>query len=87
MSQQRYQHRSPQQWQTLIEQQATSGLNQAAFCTREGIAKSSFQLWKRRLRSAGVAAPVSSRDSDTKAALFAPVMATEAQVADHDAHG
>lgn len=41
---------TPGQWQHLIEQQATSGLSQEAFCASQGLAKGTFQYWKRRLR-------------------------------------
>lgn len=87
MSSRRYPRYPADQWQAWIEEQGRSGLSQHVFCDQKGLSKSSFQLWKRRLRSAGVAAPVSSRHSDTEAALFAPVMAPEAQDADHDARG
>lgn len=39
----------PQYWQGQIQAQRTSGLTQAAFCAREGLAYSTFTRWKRRL--------------------------------------
>lgn len=51
MSHRRRQKRSPEQWQQLLEAQAASGLSQAAFCSEHGLSKSSFQLWKRRMRA------------------------------------
>lgn len=41
--------RSAKQWQELIEEQARSGLSQAAFCKQEQLALSTFANWKRRL--------------------------------------
>jgi hypothetical protein len=64
----------------LDDEQARSGLSQRVFCEQKELSKSSFQLWKRRLRSAGVAAPISSRPSDTEAALFAPVIVARQSV-------
>jgi transposase len=87
MSTRRHPRYPADQWQAWIEEQARSGLSQRVFCEQKGLSKSSFQLWKRRLRSAGVAAPPSSRHSDAESALFAPVMAPETEDADHDVHG
>lgn len=39
------------QWQRLVGGQATSGLSQQDYCTRHGIAYSSFCRWKRELSS------------------------------------
>lgn len=45
----------------LIERWRLSGLTRAAFCRREGVAMSSFDLWRRRLGEAsGVAAVAAS---------------------------
>lgn len=41
--------RSAEDWQSIFEQHHTSGLSQAAFCEREGIALSTFARWKQRL--------------------------------------
>jgi len=48
MPQQRY---STEQWQTFIDQQAASGQTMVAFCAEHGLARSTFQRWKRRLRA------------------------------------
>ncbi len=45
--------RSRAEWQRIIEAFAASGLTQAAFCRREGLALSTFQYWKRRLAAGG----------------------------------
>ncbi|MBO9471629.1 IS66 family insertion sequence element accessory protein TnpB [Endozoicomonas sp. G2_2] len=60
------QKHTPEQWQQLIDAQAASGQSQVAFCAERGLSKSSFQHWKRRLRTSQ--APVS-----TPSALFAPL--------------
>jgi gas vesicle protein len=48
----RYVRHSADQWQELIEEQARSGLTQAAFCTARALSVTSFQHWKRRLKAA-----------------------------------
>lgn len=42
-------------WQGLMEQQAASGVSRKAFCEREGISRSSFESWRRRLASRAAA--------------------------------
>jgi hypothetical protein len=42
-------------WQGLMEQQAASGLSRKAFCERQGIVRSSFESWRRRLASRSAA--------------------------------
>lgn len=50
-------------WRGVVQRQATSGLNVAAFCRQESISAPSFYLWRRKLaqrdataeRSAGAA--------------------------------
>lgn len=41
--------RTPEQWQQLIDQQATSGLTQKAFCHQHDIRPATFGYWKRKL--------------------------------------
>lgn len=41
--------RFAEDWRLIFEQHHTSGLSQAAFCKREGIALSTFARWKQRL--------------------------------------
>lgn len=41
--------RSADDWREIFERQRSSGLKQAAFCQREGIALSTFARWKQRL--------------------------------------
>ena len=41
--------RTPEQWQTLIEQQLDSGLSAARFCNQHDIGYASFCSWRKRL--------------------------------------
>jgi len=42
-------HRTPEQWQQIFEQQASSGLPVAAFCKQQKLIPSSFYAWRKRL--------------------------------------
>ncbi len=42
-------HRTPEQWQVLVDQQRRSGLSAAQFCKRENIGYASFCNWRKRL--------------------------------------
>lgn len=48
---QRYTRRTPEQWQSILNEQANSGLSQAAFCQRNAIAFATFQTWRKKLNS------------------------------------
>ena len=50
-SKRRYVRRSHDQWRELIEEQARSGLTQAAFCASRSLSVTSFQQWKRRFKA------------------------------------
>lgn len=77
-----------EQWQTWIEEQASSGLSQHVFCQQKGLSKSSFQLWKRRLGLTGFSAPASSPAANDVSSLFAPVIAPDSDEApENDARG
>ncbi|MBP8163788.1 MAG: IS66 family insertion sequence element accessory protein TnpB [Propionivibrio sp.] len=41
-----HQRRSAEEWHEIFERRAASGLPIAAFCQREGIAKSSYTRWR-----------------------------------------
>jgi putative transposase len=45
----RRKRRSREEWQQLIDAQASSELTPAAFCQANGLSLASFQNWKRRL--------------------------------------
>ncbi len=47
-------------WRDRIRRQEASGLTIDQFCTREGVARSKFHAWKRRLRLADSAGPGST---------------------------
>ncbi|WP_300499690.1 IS66 family insertion sequence element accessory protein TnpB [Marinobacter sp.] len=42
-------HRTPEQWQALVDQQRTSGLSAPQFCKQENIGYASFCNWRKRL--------------------------------------
>jgi hypothetical protein len=43
------QHRTPEQWQALVDQQRDSGLSAPRFCKQENIGYASFCNWRKRL--------------------------------------
>ena len=43
--------RSAEQWQEILQRFEHSGQTQAAFCAAEGLALSTFTLWRRKLDS------------------------------------
>jgi transposase-like protein len=45
----RQRRRSASEWQALIQSHQRSGLNQAAFCRREGISEMSLSNWRKKL--------------------------------------
>ena len=42
-------HRTPEQWQALVDQQLASGLSAPQFCKQENIGYASFCNWRKRL--------------------------------------
>ena len=42
-------HRTPEQWQALVDQQRASGLSAPQFCKQENIGYASFCNWRKRL--------------------------------------
>ena len=42
-------HRTPGQWQALVNQQRDSGLSASKFCKQENIGYASFCNWRKRL--------------------------------------
>ena len=42
-------HRTPEQWQVLVDQQRDSGLSAMQFCKQENIGYASFCNWRKRL--------------------------------------
>jgi transposase-like protein len=45
--------RSAAEWREILERYEGSGLSQAAFCQEAGVAPSTFQVWRRKLRRRG----------------------------------
>ncbi len=50
-----YKRRTPEQWQTLVEQCHQSGLSGAKFCREHNIAYASFSKWRHKLSAHPVA--------------------------------
>jgi hypothetical protein len=46
-----HQRRSVEEWRSILEAQERSGHSRLAFCRREGIPPTTFDKWKRRIRS------------------------------------
>jgi hypothetical protein len=42
-------HRTPEQWQQIVKQHASSGLQIAVFCKQQKLNPSSFYAWRKRL--------------------------------------
>lgn len=42
-------HRTPEQWQALINQHRNSGLSIEQFCQQQKLARSCFYTWRKRL--------------------------------------
>jgi len=42
-------HRTPEQWQALVDQQRDSGLSAPQFCKQEKVGYASFCNWRKRL--------------------------------------
>ena len=42
--------RSPEEWKEIIDRQRGSGLSRLRFCRREGIARTTFEKWTKKLR-------------------------------------
>jgi hypothetical protein len=47
--------REMSEWRRLVALYEASGLNQNAFCAREGISANTFRIWKERLKAEGKA--------------------------------
>ena len=47
----RHPRRSLEEWRSILGEQERSGLTRLAFCRQEGIPPTTFDKWKRRIRS------------------------------------
>ncbi len=50
----KWQRRTPQQWQVLLERQAASGQSVEAFCRAESVTTASFYRWRNQLAAQGI---------------------------------
>lgn len=50
--------RSPAQWRSLVDAFSRSSETRKQFCSRHGVAPSTFSWWQRRLRDVRLPAPV-----------------------------
>lgn len=48
MTQRKYTHRTPEQWQDHLHHQKESGLTIAAYCQQQGLAVSNFYSWRKK---------------------------------------
>lgn len=59
-------HRTPEQWQQLFKQHASSGLQIVAFCKQQKLNTSSFYAWRKRLTSNTICSPVTDKSTPTQ---------------------
>jgi putative transposase len=57
-------HRTPEQWQALVDQQRDSGLSASQFCIQQNIGYANFCKWRNRLSSLPTPLVVPSASSD-----------------------
>ncbi len=71
-------HRTPEQWQVLVDQQRDSGLSAPQFCKQESIGYASFCNWRKRLseESAADASDASEASFVDLASLMGPSPST-----------
>lgn len=75
-------------WQQMVAEQSTSGLSQRAFCEQHDLALSTFQWWRRRLKSRGPSAEPMKVKAATKAPDFVEIQLSQpAPVAAEEAEG
>lgn len=56
-------HRTPEQWQVLVEQQRGSGLSAPQFCQQQSIGYASFCHWRKRLSDPSTGGTARSEDA------------------------
>lgn len=64
--------RTERQWRSLIRAQARSRQSRKAFCARHGVALSTFDWWRRRLREEEFAGEASDPVAAESPTLIAP---------------
>jgi hypothetical protein len=65
--------RSPREWHALIQAFSHSGVTRSQFCTRHGLALSTFDWWRSRLRRASITQSVSNPLPTPANALFVEI--------------
>lgn len=70
----KYARHSAARWRALINEFEASGVSQQAFCTRHSLAKSTFELWRRKLRGARSTEVAGVRPEALFVELTAPVV-------------
>ena len=70
----KYARHSAAQWRVLISEFEASGVSQRTFCTRHGLAKSTFELWRRKLRETRKADVAGVRPEALFVELTAPIV-------------
>jgi putative transposase len=60
MTQRKYTHRTPEQWQAYLDQQAQSGLSVKDYCQEQSLAPSNFYSWRKKLS----VSPVNNTESN-----------------------
>lgn len=66
-------HHGQSHWQSLVEQQASSGLSSAAFCRQQDIRYANFMSWRKKLQTPQANSETSAQSSFIE--LTAPVQA------------
>lgn len=61
MTQRKYTHRTPEQWQAYLDQQAQSGLSVKDYCQEQNLAPSNFYSWRKKLSGES---PVTTESSE-----------------------
>ena len=57
-------HRTPEQWQQIVKQHASSGLQITVFCKQQKLNPSSFYAWRKRLTLTNKPTPVEEHPDD-----------------------
>jgi putative transposase len=70
--------RSPDQWQTFVDQFEASGLTQRAFCQQTGISYGTFSRWRRQLKVVHDQPPRALQTSDLFVEVSADATSTSA---------
>lgn len=78
--------RSTREWRTLMQAFSRSGVTRAQFCTRHGVALSTFDWWRSRLRRESATRSESNPPPTPANALFVELAQEDKPVAVVSAH-